>query len=115
MLNFGHTAGHDMEKKSNFTLTHGRTVAIDMAVVTRACIHRGIATSETKVILEELLACCDLSNTCTLSAEELARGAIADKKRRGGTITLVLPERPGKCVLRQMPTDQLESFFRDGL
>ena len=35
-LNLGHTIGHGVEAKSNFTLSHGKSVAIGMAIVVRA-------------------------------------------------------------------------------
>ena len=35
-LNLGHTIGHGVEARSNFTLSHGKSVAIGMAIVCRA-------------------------------------------------------------------------------
>ncbi len=35
-LNLGHTIGHGVEASSNFTLSHGKSVAIGMAIVSRA-------------------------------------------------------------------------------
>lgn len=115
LLNFGHTAGHAMEKDSDFTLTHGRAVAMGMALMTRACVKRGLTPPETWTALEDALVKNNLPTGCTLTAQALAEGALADKKRRGDTITLVLPERAGRCVLVPTPTGELESFFRDGL
>ena len=115
LLNFGHTAGHAIEKHSRFTLTHGRAVAIGMAVVTRACVKRGMVDRSVLDVLESLLKKNGLSDRCTLSAAELARGALADKKRRGESITLVVPASLGKCVLFPVSTADLEAFFQDGL
>ena len=36
-LNLGHTIGHGIEAKSNFTLSHGKAVAAGIAIVSRAC------------------------------------------------------------------------------
>ncbi len=115
LLNFGHTVGHAVEKYSRYTMTHGRAVAIGMAVVTRACVKRGLTDRTVLETLESLLRSNGLSDRCTLSAAELAQGALADKKRRGETITLVLPKELGRCVLSPIPTSELEAFFQDGL
>lgn len=112
ILNFGHTAGHAMERHSNYALTHGRAVAMGMATVTRACVRRGLTAPETQQRLEQALETNGLPNTSTLPADVLAQLAAADKKRRGGYITLVLPERVGKCVLSRVPMSELEDYFR---
>lgn len=114
-LNFGHTAGHSVEKHSNFTITHGHAVAIGMAVVTRACVKRGMVSLETLTALEQALAYNHLPDQCPVSAQILAEGAASDKKRRGSSITLVLPETVGKCVLAPFQLSELEAFFQDGL
>ncbi len=115
LLNFGHTAGHAMERHSGFTLTHGRAVAMGMALVTRACVKRGTVSPSVLEALEDALAKSGLPFACHLPAEVLAQGAAADKKRRGDTITLVLPRRAGECILSKMPLSELEGFFKDGL
>ena len=114
-LNFGHTAGHSVEKHSNFTITHGHAVAIGMAVVTRACVKRGMVSRETLDALERALAYNGLPLQCPVSARILAEGAGSDKKRRGSGITLVLPEAVGKCALVPFQLSELEDFFQDGL
>ena len=113
-LNFGHTAGHAIERHSNFTITHGHAVAMGMAVVTRACAKRGMVAQDTLDALEKALAYNGLPDRCPCSAAVLAQGAGADKKRRGSTITLVLPEEAGKCSLAPFQLSELEHFFQDG-
>ncbi|MBQ8851904.1 MAG: 3-dehydroquinate synthase, partial [Oscillibacter sp.] len=114
-LNFGHTAGHAIERHSNFTITHGHAVAIGMAVVTRACVKRGMVAQETLDALEQALAYNNLPTQCPVTADILAEGAGADKKRRGSGITLVLPEEVGKCTLVPFQLSELEAFYQDGL
>ena len=113
-LNFGHTAGHAIERYSNFTLTHGHAVAIGMALITRACVKRGLVSLDTLNKLEQALTYNNLPDQCPCSAAILAQGAGADKKRRGSGITLVLPETVGKCVLAPFRISDLEAFFQDG-
>ena len=45
-------------------------------------------------------------------AAELAAAAMADKKRAGGEITLVLPRAIGRCELRRVPAAELEELAR---
>ena len=40
---------------------------------------------------------------------------LADKKRRGGAIRVVVPERIGACRLENMPVAALEDFMKAGL
>lgn len=115
LLNFGHTAGHAMEKHSRFAITHGHAVAMGMMVVTRACVKRGLVSPEVQESLEDALAQNGLPVSCDLNADILALEAVSDKKRRGDIITLILPKRLGECVLSHIPLSDLECFFRDGL
>ena len=47
-------------------------------------------------------------------AMKLSQAALSDKKRRGGSITLVLPERVGQCALKTVPVEELPAYFRRG-
>ena len=48
-------------------------------------------------------------------AEALAQAALADKKRAGDSITLVIPQRIGECELRKLPVSDLLPVIRAGL
>ena len=52
---------------------------------------------------------------CEYGAPALARAALADKKRAGGTITLVLPEEIGRCHLEKVPVTELPVWFERAL
>lgn len=49
------------------------------------------------------------------TAEALAQAALADKKRAGDSITLVIPHRIGECELRKLPVSDLLPVIRAGL
>lgn len=106
-LNLGHTFGHAAEKCSGFTLTHGQGVGMGLMMAARA------AGMDTGPVRRALLAC-GLTPDAPYPADALAAAALSDKKRRGGEITLVLPERIGACVLRTVPVDTLPDWFRRG-
>ncbi|MBR5109026.1 MAG: 3-dehydroquinate synthase [Clostridia bacterium] len=103
-LNLGHTFGHAVEKCSGFTLTHGQGVGVGMVMAARA------AGIDPAPIADACLAC-GLPIRVSYTAGELAEAALRDKKRRGGKITLVLPETVGKCYLKTVPIEDLPAIF----
>ena len=103
-LNLGHTFGHAVEKCSGFTLSHGQGVGVGMVMAAKAA---GIDPSP----IEDACLACGLPIRVPYSAEELTKAALHDKKRRGGKITLVLPETIGKCFLKTIPVEELPASF----
>lgn len=108
-LNLGHTVGHGVEARSNFTVSHGKAVAIGMAIVTRAS---GCA-DEARILA--LLQQFSLPIHTEYSAEELYAHTLSDKKRAGSTVNLIIPRKIGDCAI--VPTDmaELKSFIQAGL
>lgn len=111
LLNFGHTIGHAIEKCSSFKLPHGFAVAIGMAAVTRASENSGICEKGSSRLLEKVLQKYKLPLDLPYSSGELSEAALSDKKRLGDTITLVVPERIGSCILHKIPIDTLKDFI----
>ena len=115
LLNFGHTVGHAVEALSGYSISHGRAVAIGMAVITRAGIQSGLTDPACLNDLEAALALYGLPARCEYTAKELAQAALLDKKRAGGTISLVIPKETGQAEIRDLPIAQLEDFIAKGL
>ena len=115
LLNFGHTVGHAVEALSNFEITHGRAVAIGMAIMARAADASGLCQVDAAQHLVSLLQRLGLPTETDFTAAALAQAALSDKKRSGGTITLVVPEKIGVCTLRETPVAELEAFIGLGL
>lgn len=111
LLNFGHTPAHGIELLSDFKVSHGSAVAIGMVIITRASIKADLCEKEALGILLSLLKKYSLPTAVSFSCKEIAEIALNDKKRAGGTITLVLPEKAGKCYLKKMPVAELEDFL----
>lgn len=108
-LNLGHTIGHGVEASSNFGLSHGKSVAIGMAIVARASNCPDAS---------RILACLEkfgLPTTTEFSAEQLFHCALSDKKRSGGTVNLILPRSIGSCAIVPTPVSELKSFIEAGL
>ena len=108
-LNLGHTIGHGVEARSNFTLSHGKAVAIGTAIVSRASNCKD--TAEIISLLEQF----GLPTSCEYAAEELFSYTLSDKKRSGSSIRLIIPEEIGNCKIVPTPVDQLKSFIEAGL
>lgn len=114
-LNLGHTIGHGVEAQSNFKISHGKAVAIGMAIVSRAGEKAGICGAYTKDAVLEILEKFALPCSCVFSAESLYSSALSDKKRSGSMVNLIIPERIGFCRILPVPVEEIQSFIEAGL
>ncbi|MBR2906588.1 MAG: 3-dehydroquinate synthase [Clostridia bacterium] len=115
LLNLGHTLGHAVEASSSFTVSHGSAVAIGMNLVASAAAKRGHLKKEELAALREMLLSYGLPLVCDYSVKELAAVAASDKKRTGGTITLVIPYAIGDARLVKIPVSELDAFIGEAL
>lgn len=111
LLNFGHTLGHSIEALSNFEISHGHAVGLGMLLISRACESKGLCETGISQEIENALKSFEIVTDIGYSYKELASFAMSDKKRKGNNITLVIPEKLGKCVLHTISTDNLEEFI----
>lgn len=114
LLNFGHTPAHSIEILSEFTVSHGSAVAVGMGIMTRAAIKLGLCEENALEALVSLLKKFSLPTVPVFTPEEISEIALSDKKREGDTITLVIPEKTGKCVLRITPVTEITAFISEG-
>jgi len=113
LLNYGHTFGHAVECVSNETVPHGMAVAIGMMSAARMAERAGIAESGTADATARVLEAHGLPLSAEgYSSQAIYRAMLNDKKRADGGITLVLPQRFGKCVLKRMTVEELAEFYR---
>ena len=108
-LNLGHTIGHGVEAQSNFTITHGQAVAIGMAIISKSCC------SSIYDRLVDVLKKFQLPTTTNFTAKQLSTNALADKKRSGGTVNLIIPKCIGECMILPTSVEALESLIEEGL
>jgi len=114
-LNLGHTFGHGVEAQSNFEISHGKAVAIGMAIVARAGFAKGICTKEARDEILSVLESFKLPASCDSTPEQLFTAALSDKKRSGGTVSLIVPRSIADCVILPMPVTEIQSFIEAGL
>lgn len=109
-LNLGHTMAHAIEKLSGYTFPHGHAVAVGTVMIARAGEKMGVTAEGTAEKLVKIFAENGLPVASPYDAEELYRAACGDKKREGGTITVVMIERIGKCFLKTIPVPELRKI-----
>lgn len=115
LLNLGHTFAHSIEAASGYAVPHGRAVAMGMRLITRAAVEKGFCPPKCLEVLEALLEKHGLPLHTDMDAESLARGALSDKKRAGGTLTLAVPCGYGESRLHPVPVEALTDWARAGL
>ena len=114
-LNLGHTAGHAIEKCADFSISHGHAVAIGTVLMARAAEKLGWCAEPLADAFAKVLAQYDLPTATDFTAAQLAAAALSDKKRRGDSISVVVPAAIGGCVMRKIPVAELEAVFAAGL
>ena len=114
-LNLGHTIGHGIEAHSHFTVSHGRAVAMGMAIVARAAAAGGLCGSADADAIVLLLERFCLPTVTECAAEDIYRCALSDKKRAGGKVNLIVPRAIGICDIIPTPVENLKSFIEAGL
>lgn len=110
-LNLGHTLGHAIEKNSDYRITHGHAVAIGMVLAAKLSQQLGLCAQQEVERLIRTLERNHLPTATVYTAAQLADAALSDKKRTGGTLTLVLPEAIGCCRLHPVDVTGLEELI----
>jgi 3-dehydroquinate synthase len=100
VLNLGHTAGHALERISDFTLRHGEAVSIGLVVATQIAERLGrTEPGLTERIIASLRAW-NLPVRCPPYAVSSIFDAMThDKKKRGGRLRWILPRSIGEVTL----------------
>ena len=114
-LNLGHTVGHGVEAGSHYGVSHGKAVAIGMAMVSRGAAAQGICNRETADRIVMLLQQFGLPTATEFTCDVLYDAALSDKKRSGGIVNLIVPKAIGDCAIVPTPVEALKTFIREGL
>ncbi len=103
LLNYGHTIGHVIEARSNFTVSHGFAVAKGMERISRG--------SPVHDALVQMLKLYELPCNDPISADQIMTGIMNDKKKRGSNITAVVVNEIGKGELKPMPVEGFRKYL----
>ncbi len=101
LLNYGHTLGHAIETITGYgQWLHGEAVSVGMVFASRLGRHIGVTPAEVCDRQEALLKRFGLPMRIDgLSAHELVRVMLLDKKARGGRLRWILPTALGQATL----------------
>lgn len=106
-LNFGHTAGHAVEKLKEFALYHGECVSIGCVAALWISCHRGFLSREELHQAEETLHSFGLPvRTTGLQAKDVLEVTKLDKKMEAGKIKFVLLKRIGEVFTTKDVEDE---------
>ncbi|MBR5614667.1 MAG: 3-dehydroquinate synthase [Clostridia bacterium] len=101
ILNFGHTFGHAIEKKYNFTdYTHGEAVAAGMVMAAELGEKWGITLDNSSERIRRLIKKYNLPDRVAIDKQSLADAVAVDKKGKGNTVALIVPEKIGKVIIK---------------
>ncbi len=114
-LNLGHTLGHGIEKESRYQISHGRAVAIGLYLIARAAERAEIAEKGIARQIRRALENNGLPWECAFTPSAVAKAAMNDKKRRGGKIHFVFPQKIGSCRIIPIPVDAMEEMVEDAM
>lgn len=109
LLNLGHTIGHAIEKCSNFEISHGKAVAIGLAIICRA-----VKCPDADRIIA-LLRKFGLPTATDLPATDLWEAALSDKKRSGELVNLIVPKAIGDCRIAPTTVEELKTLLKEGM
>jgi 3-dehydroquinate synthase len=100
-LNFGHTFGHAIEKVSNFSYTHGESIALGMVAATNLAVELKMLEPTAKHRILTLIAVAGLQvSGMKLDTQAVFDAMAFDKKVKSSKTRLILPDRIGHVVIR---------------
>lgn len=113
ILNFGHTAGHIVEKAYDYTgYTHGEAVAFGMIIASRLGEKLGITETGTTERIDAMIKKFKLPYDIKVSADDLA-GIALDKKASGSSISVILLDKIGKYNIHKMDTSKYVEILKE--
>lgn len=99
ILNYGHTLGHAIELRENYTWRHGDAVAVGMMFVAHLAHNRGLIDATLLDLHREILELVGLPTSYEAGAfDELYEAMTRDKKNRDGRIRFVVLRGLGQCA-----------------
>lgn len=108
ILNFGHTAGHAIEKLKNFELLHGECVGIGMVIALTISHNLGTISKEEYEFCIKIIVAYDMPVTISgLCAEEIYQEMFSDKKTSHNQITYVLVNPLGHAIVKKQLDKEL--------
>ncbi len=109
ILNYGHTIGHAVEAVSDFSIIHGKGVAIGMSAAARISVKKGLMTKEDAARIDSII--CEYGLPTEIPKEfnrnKIKKYLLTDKKIVAGKISYILPKTIGEVVITDDVNDAL--------
>lgn len=112
ILNFGHTAGHSIEKLSNFSLSHGECVAKGMVMITKASEKLGFTEKDTAKRIISLCKKYSLNTDISFSSDDIGENAKNDKKGSDNNLSIILIDKIGSCFIHTINKNDFANFLK---
>lgn len=112
LLNFGHTLAHSIEKESNFEISHGSAVAMGMVIISEIAWANGMSEERCQDEIIDALLENDLPITCPYKNSELYYSTENDKKSSSGRISIIVPEKIGKCRIEDIALAEFRELLK---
>lgn len=112
LLNFGHTAGHAIERLHNFeTISHGEAVGIGMVIICTAGENNGLTADGCAKRIAAVLKKYKLPTEDENSLKSIVKAMNSDKKRTGSSTKFILIKDIGEGFIYPVNNADTESFF----
>lgn len=107
LLNFGHTAGHAIEKYKNFTLQHGECVALGCVVAAYISWKKQLLSMEEYYEVRDMFVPFNLPISIEdIDVDEIIRITKSDKKMEQGQLKFILLKKIGKAIIDRTVTEE---------
>lgn len=113
-LNLGHTIGHAIESANNYHLGHGSSVAAGLCFIARACAKLGVCPQEDADRIIACVAAHGLPTSSNIATDVLYERALADKKRHGSSVNVVMVKRIGEVFVQKTSLEDFKQLIELG-
>lgn len=112
LLNFGHTAGHAIEKLHNFTdISHGEAVGVGMVMISEAGERIGLTERGTADRIRKVLEKYNMKTEVENSVTDIIGAMYHDKKRTGSGIKFIMLHSLGDSFINPIENDKVKELF----
>ncbi len=111
LLNLGHTVGHGIESLSNYTVSHGRAVALGLRAMLNASLKHALVDQSTYQKAIYLINKCVSEQQNPYELKDVCHAMLNDKKRSGDYISLVVIHGVGDCRIQKIKTDEIAEYL----
>ena len=112
LLNLGHTPAHGIERLSNYSIPHGKAVAMGLNIILNASFKHGYINEETYSKMKQTVEKCAGKRHSPYLIEDICKASLTDKKRSGDSVSLVTVHGVGDCRIEKINVSDMAEFLR---